>query len=150
MNDEESDKVSDQSANSQPHETTADAHESEAHTDHDHAHEEPHADEAPLEDSTLATSADGHVHAEGGDFWAEYFGLLTDPAHVAFELTMSAIVDLFIIFLGYKIIWKGYIYPRLRRSIHQELDAEHHVVHHDHAPGVSPEDCVNNEKHHAS
>lgn len=150
MNDEESGEVSDQSAESQPNEPTADSHEGEAHADHDHAREELHADEAPLEDSTLATSADGHVHAEGGGFWAEYFGLLTDPAHVAFELTMAVIVDLFIIFLGYKIIWKGYIYPRIRKSIYQEIDAEHHVKHNDHAPGVSPEDCVINESNHAS
>ncbi len=67
------------------------------------------------------------VHGQG--FFAEYWSILTDPAHVAVELTLTAIIDGLLLGLLVPLI-KGYVNYRLQRQ-HAELDAEHGIHHHD-------------------
>lgn len=64
----------------------------------------------------------------GQGFLAEYWSILTDPAHVAVELTLMALIDGMIL---------GLLWPLIRRLInhrldrlHRELDAEHGITHH--------------------
>lgn len=96
----------------------------------DHAHElHEHAEEAI-------------VHAHEGGMWERYMSLLTDPAHILFEITISILFDVIIVYLGYQLIVKKLIIPKLRRDIHRELDAEHHIEHHDHVEGDESKSCT--------
>lgn len=52
----------------------------------------------------------------GGDFFERYLDLLTDPAHWAFEITVTVIVDIIII---------GMMIPFIRRAVRRH-DEEHH------------------------
>lgn len=70
------------------------------------------------------------VHAAGASFMEEFTELLSSPAHWAFELVFSLLFDIIIISLGYGVIIKRYIIPRLRKSIHDEIDKEHGIEHH--------------------
>ena len=61
-------------------------------------------------------------------FIEEYFHILSDPAHLAVEITIMILLDF---------IFLGLIYPilksRLSKALHKEhkrLDAEHGVTHH--------------------
>lgn len=66
------------------------------------------------------------------DQWfSEYVALLHDPAHILFELTLMAVFDFLIGYVGYKVVFKRLILPRLRREIHEEIDREHDVSHED-------------------
>lgn len=60
---------------------------------------------------------------------ADFMALATDPAHIAFEFVFSLIFDFVIITLLYGIVIKKFLIPRLRKSIHEELDKEHGVEH---------------------
>ena len=64
-------------------------------------------------------------------WFSEYLHLLHDPAHILFELTLMMVVDVLIIAVGYKIMWKKVIAPKLRREIHAEIDREHDLEHSD-------------------
>lgn len=70
-----------------------------------------------------------------GSWFDDYIGLLHDPAHILFEITISILFDFFIVYFGYNFVFKTKIVPRLRREIHKEIDDEHHVAHHDHLTG---------------
>jgi hypothetical protein len=62
------------------------------------------------------------------EFFHHYTEILTDPAHLAVEVTLMLLVD--VLFLG--LIWpffKGYFERKLAHQ-HQLLDAEHGIVHH--------------------
>ena len=62
------------------------------------------------------------------EFFHHYTEILTDPAHLAVEITLMLMVD--VLFLG--LIWpfaKGYFERKLAHQ-HQVLDAEHGIVHH--------------------
>lgn len=63
---------------------------------------------------------------------ARYGEMLGDPAHWAFEITVSIVFDLLIIYFGYQILVKRVIIPRLRREIHAEIDRDHDLTHDDH------------------
>lgn len=52
-----------------------------------------------------------------GSFLDEYFHLLTNPAHIAFELTLMLIIDVLII----AIIW-----PKLKAYVIRRHDKEFH------------------------
>ena len=73
------------------------------------------------------------VHADGdGGFWEQYLHLLTDPAHLAYEITFTLVFDILVITFLYGVVLKKIIIPRLRRSIHAEIHAEH---------GDNPDHC---------
>lgn len=50
-------------------------------------------------------------------FWEEYFSLLTDPAHLALEITMIFIFDLLIGVL---------IWPQIKKFVIRKHDAKYH------------------------
>lgn len=75
-----------------------------------------------------ATAEHAHEHA-GSDFWTEFIALLTDPAHLAFEFVFSIVFDFLIVTIIYGVIVKKVIIPRLRKSIHEEIDREHGMDH---------------------
>jgi hypothetical protein len=62
-------------------------------------------------------------------WFREYLGMLHDPAHILFEVTISIVFDFLIIYVGYQIVVKKHIIPRLRKQIHDEIDREHDLTH---------------------
>lgn len=63
------------------------------------------------------------------DFLHHYTEILTDPAHLAVEVTLMLVVD--VLFLG--LIWP-FITRYFNHKLHQQhaiLDAEHGIQHHD-------------------
>lgn len=75
--------------------------------------------------SVVVAAAERHT---GAGFLAEYFEILTDPAHVAVELTFLVVVD------G---ILAGLLWPLIRRFLeaklhgqHEQFDREHGIHHH--------------------
>jgi hypothetical protein len=62
-------------------------------------------------------------------FWEEYLHILSNPAHLAVEITLMILLD---------VILLGLIVPFLKRSIstsllreHARIDKEHGIFHHD-------------------
>lgn len=89
--------------------------------------------------STAILPLEAHSHEDhAGGFWAEFFGLLTDPAHLAFELVFSLVFDLIIVTLIYGVLIQKVIIPRLRKSIHAEIDREHGIEHKENTEGNNP------------
>lgn len=71
-----------------------------------------------------------HAH-EHADFMTEFTELLSSPAHWAFELLFSVLFDLIVISLIYGFIIKRVIIPRLKKSLHDEIDKEHGIASHE-------------------
>lgn len=76
------------------------------------------------------------MSAEAGSscatFLCDYLHTQFDPAHLLSETVFSLVQDVVIGFL----LWGKGIKPYLARReerLHQQLDAEHHVEHHDHS-----------------
>ena len=65
------------------------------------------------------------LHVSGGDFWEEFWGIATDPAHLMFELVFSIFFDVLIVSVIYGILIKKFLIPKLRKDIHKEIDREH-------------------------
>ena len=65
----------------------------------------------------------------GADWWAEFLGLLADPAHILFEVVASLVIDVVVVAGLYGIIFKKFILPKLRKDIHREIDEEHGIEH---------------------
>lgn len=83
--------------------------------------------------------AEAHEHDHSGHgLWEEYWGLLTDPAHLLFELTFSLAFDILVVAVLWGILVKKVIIPRLRRDIHKEIDAEHGITHDTKKEGDAP------------
>jgi hypothetical protein len=68
-------------------------------------------------------------HAHSADFWTDFMSIATDPAHLAFEFVFSIVFDFIIVTLLYGIVFKKFLLPKLRKSIHEEIDKEHGVEH---------------------
>jgi hypothetical protein len=62
-------------------------------------------------------------------WFSEYIALLHDPAHILFEITLTIVFDFLIVYVGYKVVFKKIIIPRLRKEIHEEIDREHELTH---------------------
>lgn len=101
--------------------TETEEHHEEHHEEHGHEHHEHGGQHL---------ESGGHSHGDG-TFWGEFTALITDPAHWLFELVATLTIDLLVIALGYHIIVRKIIIPRLRKQIHSEIDAEHHIEHTD-------------------
>ena len=69
------------------------------------------------------------THAESADFWSDFVSIATDPAHLLFEFLFSVVFDFIIVTLLYGIVVQKVIIPRLRKSLHEEIDTEHGVDH---------------------
>ena len=66
-------------------------------------------------------------------WFEEYLGMLHDPAHWAFELTVQFVIDLVILYFGYKVIFKKVILPKIRKDIHSEIDRDHDLIHNEYS-----------------
>jgi hypothetical protein len=71
---------------------------------------------------------DPHAAHEGEGFFTQYYELLTNPAHIAFELTLMLIVDVLLVGLLWPLIRK-LIDAKLRKQ-HAAFDREHGIHHH--------------------
>ena len=84
---------------------------------------------------SLLPAADAHAHGEG--FLAEYWSILTDPAHVAVEVTLMILLDGFLLGLLWPLV-RTYVNSKLRAQ-HAEFDREHGIHHHDDHIHFDPE-----------
>ncbi|RNL79689.1 hypothetical protein [Nocardioides marmorisolisilvae] len=74
--------------------------------------------------------------AHGGGFLHEYWSILTDPAHVSVELTLTLLFDGLLLGVLWPLI-RAYFNHVLERQ-HAALDEEHGIVHHgDHVHHVT-------------
>ena len=64
----------------------------------------------------------------GDNFIQAYWHILSDPAHIAVELTLMLLLDGLLLGLAWPAI-KQYVNYRLQRQ-HEQLDAEHGITHH--------------------
>lgn len=88
---------------------------------------------------TMSATLDHHEETHGSaDFWTEFMSLATDPAHIAFEFVFSLVFDFIIVTLLYGIVIQKYLIPKLRKSIHEEIDKEHGVEHPEDSTKDSP------------
>lgn len=71
-----------------------------------------------------------HAH-ESADFLTEFGELVNSPAHWAFELMFSILFDLIVLSLLNGLLIKRVIIPRLKKTIHAEIDKEHGIPEHD-------------------
>ena len=76
--------------------------------------------------ATILLSA--HEHGDES-WWQEFLELLVDPAHILFEVVFTLVFDVLIIAVGYNILIKKVIIPKLRKDIHREIDEEHGITH---------------------
>jgi hypothetical protein len=76
-------------------------------------------------------------HDHGGGFFAEYMSILTDPAHVAVELTFLVLIDGLLVGLLWPLIQR-FLDARLRKQ-HEEFDREHGIHHHGDHIHIDPE-----------
>lgn len=82
--------------------------------------------------------------AEGG-FLAEYWSILTDPAHIAVEFTFLVVFD---------IILAGLLWPLAKRFLdamlrgqHEQYDREHGIHHHGDHVHIDPEKVFSHNDH---
>ncbi len=87
------------------------AHEDHGHDDHGHDH--------------------GHTHEHVENVWTDAWGIFTDPGHFIAEVWFTLVIDFVVIFLGYQLLVKKFVIPRLKKQIHAELDTELGVNHED-------------------
>ncbi len=76
-------------------------------------------------------------HDHGGGFLEEYLSLVTDPAHIALELTFLVTVDLILVGLLWPLI-KRFLDAKLHKQ-HEKFDREHGIHHHGDHVHIDPE-----------
>ena len=85
--------------------------------------------------AALMIAESEHDHA--GGFFAEYIAIMTDPAHMAVELTFLVVVDGVLVGLLWPLI-RRFVDARLRRQ-HEQFDREHGIHHHGGHVHIDPE-----------
>ena len=73
----------------------------------------------------------------GGGYLGEYWSILTDPAHVAVELTLMLLLDGLLLGLLWPLI-RRFIDEKLRRQ-HEVFDEEHGIHHHGDHVHIDPD-----------
>lgn len=68
-------------------------------------------------------------HEEEESFIEGYLHVVTDPGHIAAELTFTLFFDIIIVLLIGKVVLKRYVYPRWTKKVHAEIDQSHGYVH---------------------
>ena len=69
------------------------------------------------------------TEVQSPDFWTDFASIATDPAHLLFEFLFSIVFDFIIVTILYGVVIRKILIPRLKKSLHDELDAEHGVEH---------------------
>lgn len=65
----------------------------------------------------------------GDNFIQAYWHILSDPAHLMVEVTLTLVLDVVLLGMCWPIV-RNYVNSRLQRQ-HDELDAEHGIAHHE-------------------
>jgi hypothetical protein len=63
-----------------------------------------------------------------GETWWE---IATDPNHIIAELIWTVIFDGLFVWFFYRVVFKKFLLPKLRKDIHKEIDQEHGIEHHE-------------------
>lgn len=71
------------------------------------------------------------AETETGNVWQDFLSVAFDPAHILAELFFTIVFDGLILALGWGILVKKIMLPRLKKQLHDEIDAEHGVTPHD-------------------
>lgn len=58
-----------------------------------------------------------------------WLSIFTDSNHIVAELLWTLIQDVVFIGVLYKIVFKKYILPNIRRQVHEDIDREHGITH---------------------
>jgi len=90
-----------------------------------------------LETLTTALVIAEAGHEQAGGFFAEYVSILTDPAHVAVELTFLVVIDGLLVGLLWPLIQR-FVDAKLRKQ-HEEFDRDHGIHHHGDHVHIDPE-----------
>jgi hypothetical protein len=73
----------------------------------------------------------------GGGFLGEYWSILTDPAHVAVEVTLMVLLDGLLLGMLWPLI-KRFVDAKLRRQ-HEQFDRDHGIHHHGDHVHIDPD-----------
>jgi hypothetical protein len=87
-----------------------------------------------LSAALLITEAE-HAHADG--FLSEYWEILSNPAHMAVEITLMFLIDVLLLGLLWPLV-RRFIDAKLRRQ-HEEFDREHGIHHHGDHVHIDPD-----------
>ncbi len=85
--------------------------------------------------AVLLIAEDEHGHADG--FLAEYWEILSNPAHMAVEITLMFLIDVILLGLLWPLV-RRFIDAKLRRQ-HEEFDREHGIHHHGDHVHIDPD-----------
>ncbi len=81
--------------------------------------------------NSILSAVHSYDHSGGHGVLEEAWAIFTDPGHFLAEIGFTLIIDFVVLFLGYQLLVKRVVIPRLRRQIHRELDAELKIDHED-------------------
>lgn len=98
--------------------------------------------------SLLMAEAD-HAHEHGGGFLSEYWEILSNPAHMAVEITLMFMIDVILLGLLWPLV-RRFIDAKLHRQ-HEQFDREHGIRHDGDHVHIDPEIMhpVDEHPHHA-
>jgi hypothetical protein len=85
--------------------------------------------------ATLLAAETEHDHA--GGFFAEYWEILSNPAHMAVEITLMFLIDVILLGLLWPLV-RRFIEARLHRQ-HEQFDREHGIHHHGDHVHIDPQ-----------
>jgi len=85
--------------------------------------------------SALLIAEAEHGHTDG--FLAEYWEILSNPAHMAVEITLMFLIDVILLGLLWPLV-RRFIDAKLRRQ-HEEFDREHGIHHHGDHVHIDPD-----------
>lgn len=85
--------------------------------------------------AALLIAEEEHGHADG--FLAEYWEILSNPAHMAVEITLMFLIDVILLGLLWPLV-RAFIDAKLRRQ-HEEFDREHGIHHHGDHVHIDPD-----------
>jgi hypothetical protein len=60
-----------------------------------------------------------------------WWSIALDPNHIIAELLFTIVFDGIVVWFLWGIVWKKFVFPKLRRQIHAEIDEEHGITPHD-------------------
>jgi hypothetical protein len=58
-----------------------------------------------------------------------WWSIALDPNHIIAELLWTIAFDFIVVAFLYNVVFKRYVLPKMRKQIHDEIDAEHGVTH---------------------
>jgi hypothetical protein len=76
-------------------------------------------------------------HDDAGGFLADYWEILSNPAHMAVEITLMFLIDIILLGLLWPLV-RRFIDAKLHRQ-HEEFDREHGIHHHGDHVHIDPE-----------